>query len=75
MSFGDFPNDAELFLYALNHKVGLLLDRPEYAIPIQTKISFTINSYQGVETRFTLDASMQLYLSMQSTRIPENQVT
>ena len=51
MSFGDFQNDAELFLYALNHRAGLLLDRAEYAIPVQTKITILIRALK-LDSRF-----------------------
>ena len=51
MTFRDYQNDAELFLYALNHKTGLLLDRTEYAIPIQTKITILIRALK-LDSRF-----------------------
>jgi hypothetical protein len=51
MSFKDYENDAELFLYALNHKAGLLMDRSEYAIPIQTKITILIRALK-LDSRF-----------------------
>ena len=51
MTFRDYQNDAELFLYALNHKTGLLLDRAEYAIPIQTKITILIRALK-LDSRF-----------------------
>jgi hypothetical protein len=38
-------------VYALNHKTGLLLDRAEYAIPIQTKITILIRALK-LDSRF-----------------------
>ena len=51
MTFRDYHNDAALFLYALNHKAGRLLDRSEYAIPIQTKITILIRALK-LDSRF-----------------------
>jgi hypothetical protein len=51
MTFRDYQNGAELFLYALNHKTGLLLDRAEYAIPIQTKITILMRALK-LDSRF-----------------------
>ena len=51
LSLKEYNNQAEIFIYQLDHKCSMLAAHPEYAIPVQAKITTLIRALKA-DSRF-----------------------
>ena len=51
LSLKEYNNQAEIFIYQLDHKCSMLAAHPEYAVPVQAKITTLVRALKA-DSRF-----------------------